>query len=255
MIEYNYYEGEGEYRVKKKFFTMFLVMVFAGLQITGCGKEEKKENSDKKTEITEEKTETTKEKTSTKEEEEEKKVEAKRGSITDDVYMNEVFGVNIPIPENATVYSDEQIVQMLGLDANILSEDKVYTAKDMEEKMEGVVYDAVIVFSDEASNVSVIYENREKSPMGDKTEEEYAEENAKQLEAAEGYGYIREGISKEKVGGTEFTVLAMKTDYYSQKYYLHTMDNYVIEFIVTYTEETKQEAEDLMSTIIFNKIL
>ena len=100
--------------MKKKFFTMFLVIVFAGLQITGCGKEEKKENSDKKTEITEEKTETTKEKTSTKEEEEEKKVEAKRGSITDDVYMNEVFGVNIPIPENATVYSDEQIVQMLG---------------------------------------------------------------------------------------------------------------------------------------------
>lgn len=242
------------YNVKKKIFAMFLVVALAGLQLAGCGKEEK-ETSDKKTETSEEKIATKKKEEKQTKKVEKKKIEAERGSITNDVYMNKVFGVNIPIPENGSAYSDEQIIQMLGIDAEILSEDKTYTAKDMEEKMEGVVYDAVILLSDEASNVSVIYENKEKSPMGDKTEEEYAKENAKQLEEADGYGYVGEGISKETIGGTEFTVLSMKTDYYAQKYYLHTAGDYVIEFIVTYTDETKKEAEDLMSAVIFNKTL
>ena len=97
----------------------------------------------------------------------------KRGTIADGMYKNETFGVSFPVASNMIVCTDEQIAQTLDLGTEFLEDEKTYTAETMEDVMEGALYDTIILFSDNSSSVSVIYEDMDKADSIGITEEQY----------------------------------------------------------------------------------
>ena len=167
--------------MKKKIAAMLVIMSLACIQLAGCGQEEKKTEDNKKTETVESKTEKKSEtkkdnkKTEKKDSNEtDKKItDVKRGTIADGMYKNESFGVSFPVASNMIACTDEQIAQTLNLGTDFLENQETYTAETMEDVMEGALYDTIILFSDNSSSVSVIYEDMDKADSISITEEQY----------------------------------------------------------------------------------
>lgn len=242
--------------MKKKFLALFLVLSFACMQVVGCGSDEKKDTSEKKTEAVDDK-EDKEDKEDKKEEkkEEEKKIEAKRGTIADGVYTNESFGISFPVASNMIACTDEQIAQTLSLGTDMIAEEGTYSVEDMEEAMQGALYDTILLFSDNSSNVSVIYEDMDKSQAISLDEEQYLKALANNLESMTSMGYEIGETSTQNISGTEFASLTATASGFTQKYCLHQVGNYMIEFIFTYTDASQQEVEDFISSITFENPL
>lgn len=233
--------------MKKKILAMCLALSLVCVQFAACGSDDNKD-SDKKTEATSDK------KDSKEEKKEEKKLKAERGTIEDGVYKNESMGVSFPVADNMIVCSDEQIAETLNIGSDMISDQTKYTAEDMEEAMEGAMYDTIILFSDNSSNVSVIYEDLDKSQAVSLDEEQYLKALSNNLESMN-MGYEVGEISKQDIGGTEFSALTATTSGLTQEYCLHQVGNYMIEFIFTYTDASKEEVENFISTITFESPL
>lgn len=238
--------------MKKKIVAMCLVMSLVCVQFAACGSDDKKD-SDKKTEnVSEEKD--SKEEEETEEKEEETKLNAERGTVEDGVYKNESMGISFPVADNMIVCSDEQIAQTLSIGSDLISDNSKYTAEDMEEAMKGAMYDTIILFSDNSSNVSVIYEDMDKSQAVALDEEQYLKALSNNLKSMN-MGYEIGEIAKQDIGGTEFSALTATASGFTQKYCLHQVGNYMIEFIFTYTDASQAEVEDFISSITFESPL
>lgn len=228
--------------MKKKLLALFLVASLVCASFAGCG------NSESDVEDT---SSTAVEENDAEEEEEETEIMPQRGVIADGAYTNEAFGISFPVADNLIVCTDEQIAQMLNMGQDMLAEDGTYDVEDMEEAMDGAIYDTVIMLSDNQSNVMVMYEDLEETGAIAYTEEQYAKAVANQLEAMQSMGYESQGITTESIGGTDFTVMTMGANGYSQKYYLHKVGGYMIEFITTFTEASEAEMNTFMSGVTF----
>ena len=228
--------------MKKKIAAMLVIMSLACIQLAGCGQEEKKTEDNKKTETVESKTEKKSEtkkdnkKTEKKDSNEtDKKItDVKRGTIADGMYKNESFGVSFPVASNMIACTDEQIAQTLNLGTDFLENQETYTAETMEDVMEGALYDTIILFSDNSSSVSVIYEDMDKADSISITEEQYLKAVGNSLTSLN-MGYEVEEPTTQDIGGTEFASMTSKTSQYQQTYCIHKVGNYMIEFIFTYT--------------------
>lgn len=242
--------------MKKKFLAMFLVLSFACIQVVGCGSDadEKTDSSKAETEAVDDK-EADADEEKEEEKEEEKKIEAKRGTIADGVYTNESFGISFPVASNMIACTDEQIAQTLSLGTDFIAEEGTYSVEDMEEAMQGAMYDTILLFSDNSSNVSVIYEDMDKSQAISLDEEQYLKALANNLESMTSMGYEVGETSTQDIGGTEFSSLTATASGFTQKYCLHQVGNYMIEFIFTYTDASQQEVEDFISSITFKSPL
>ena len=233
--------------MKKKIAAMLVIMSLACIQLAGCGQEEKKTEDNKKTETVESKTEKKSEtkkdnkKTEKKDSNEtDKKItDVKRGTIADGMYKNESFGVSFPVASNMIACTDEQIAQTLNLGTDFLENQETYTAETMEDVMEGALYDTIILFSDNSSSVSVIYEDMDKADSISITEEQYLKAVGNSLTSLN-MGYEVEEPTTQDIGGTEFASMTSKTSQYQQTYCIHKVGNYMIEFIFTYTDATEQ---------------
>ena len=248
--------------MKKKIAAMLVIMSLACIQLAGCGQEEKKTEDSKKTETvdnkTEKKNDTKKDNKKTEKKdsnETDKKItDVKRGTIADGMYKNETFGVSFPVASNMIVCTDEQIAQTLDLGTEFLEDEKTYTAETMEDVMEGALYDTIILFSDNSSSVSVIYEDMDKADSISITEEQYLKAVGNSLAALD-MGYEVDEPTTQNIGGTEFASMTSKTSQYKQTYCIHKVGNYMIEFIFTYTDATEQEVNNFISQIAFESPL
>lgn len=242
--------------MKKKILAMCLAMSLVCVQFAACGSEDKKD-SDKKTEAASEEKDSekdSKEEEKTEEKKEETKIKAERGTVADGVYKNESMGVSFPVADNMIVCSDEQIAQTLSIGSDMISDNSKYTAEDMEEAMKGAMYDTIILFSDNSSNVSVIYEDMDKSQAVALDEEQYLKALSNNLTSV-GMGYEIGETTKQDIGGTEFSTLTATASGFTQKYCLHQVGNYMIEFIFTYTEASQAEVDSFISSITFESPL
>lgn len=252
--------------MKKKIAAMLVIMSLACIQLAGCGQEEKKTEDNKKTETVDNKTEK-KSETNSNTKKEDKKTEkkdsnetdkkitdVKRGTIVDGMYKNETFGVSFPVASNMIVCTDEQIAETLDLGTEFLEDEKTYTAETMEDVMEGALYDTIILFSDNSSSVSVIYEDMDKAQAISITEEQYLKAVGNSLAALD-MGYEVDEPTTQNIGGTEFASMTSKTSQYKQTYCIHKVGNYMIEFIFTYTDATEQEVNNFISQIAFESPL
>lgn len=240
--------------MKKKLLAMLLVLSCVCVPVAGCGSDKKEASEDKKTEASADKEDKKAEDTEKEEKkEEEKKIVLERGTIEDGTYKNEAFGVSFPISEQMIVCTDEQIAQTLNLGQDLLEDGTKFTAENMEEAMEGAMYDTIILFSDNSSNMSVIYEDMEKSQGITINEDQYAKAVANMLSSMTTMNYTVGEVEKQNIGGTEFTAMTVSTDQFTQKYFIHKVDNYMIEFIFTYTDDTEQEVNDFIATISYEE--
>lgn len=202
--------------MKKKIAAMLVIMSLACIQLAGCGQEEKKTEDSKKTETvdnkTEKKSDTKKDNKKTEKKdsnETDKKItDVKRGTIADGMYKNETFGVSFPVASNMIVCTDEQIAQTLDLGTEFLEDEKTYTAETMEDVMEGALYDTIILFSDNSSSVSVIYEDMDKA-IHRYTEEQYLKAVGNSLAALD-MGYEVDEPTTQNIGGTEFASMTIE---------------------------------------------
>lgn len=86
-----------------------------------------------------------------------------RGIIEDGTYINKTFGVGFKISENAYVYTDEQIYQVLSPQYSFFEDceeelaDGVFTVSEMEQVFKGNIHDVIIV--DDTTTISILYEN------------------------------------------------------------------------------------------------
>ena len=237
--------------MKKKIAAMLVIMSLACIQLAGCGQEEKKTEDNKKTETVESKTE---KKSETKKDNKKTEKKDSNGTIADGMYKNESFGVSFPVASNMIACTDEQIAQTLNLGTDFLENQETYTAETMEDVMEGALYDTIILFSDNSSSVSVIYEDMDKADSISITEEQYLKAVGNSLTSLN-MGYEVEEPTTQDIGGTEFASMTSKTSQYQQTYCIHKVGNYMIEFIFTYTDATEQEVNNFISQIAFESPL
>lgn len=73
----------------------------------------------------------------------------KRGTITDNIYTNEISGVTYTAPDGFTYYSDEQFAALYNTTPELLN----------SKKLDTIVYDMYCGDGEAKSSVNIIYEN------------------------------------------------------------------------------------------------
>lgn len=268
--------------MKHKFLTLFLSLVLTvSTLLTGCSSDAEKtltadaaSESGEETEEIEEKAEdeekaeeeaekeakkeaeeaTEKKEEAEKEEAEEETIEASRGTITDGMFVNETFGIAFAVTDDMTVFSDEQMLEALGVGSDIMADDGVANAKQIEEALQGTMYDAMIMFSDNSSNVSVSYENMDITSKGIYfDEEQYGQMLINMLGQMSSIQYDVVDENTIELGGKEYYCLKLSADYngiiLEQTYLCRRQDNYMIDIIISSQEGSQIEEEFLDSFV------
>lgn len=256
--------------MKRKFLTLFLSLVLAASTIlTGCSSDAEKVSTEDTTsesgeEIQEiEETAETEEEAeeepeaeeeAEKEETEEKTIEATRGIITDSMFVNETFGIVFKVTDDMTILSDEQMLEALGVGSDVMVEDGVASAKQIEQALQGTMYDVMIMFSDNASNVSVSYDNMDITCKGIYyDEEQYGQVLINMLGQMSSIQYDVVDESTIELGGKEYYRLKMSADYngvkLEQTYLCRRQDNYMISIIIS-SQEGSQIEEEFFDSIV-----
>lgn len=162
-------------------------------------------------------------------------IEATRGVVENGVFTNSTFGISFPVSSDMVAYTDEQIAQMLGMGSDVVAENGLYSAEQMEQAMQGSIYDAMFVMADGSSNVSIVYENMDVTANGIYyNEDQYLQVVGSQLSQMSSPAYTVGEPSKITLGGKEYARVDMTTDAgYSQTYCVRAQDNYMTAFIYT----------------------
>lgn len=162
-----------------------------------------------------------------------------RGKVKDGKFVNENFNISFDIKDNYTVLTDEQLMQSVGVAMDNIEKQEVYTSAQMEQAMNGSIYDFAVVFEDYSSNVIVCYENLDVT-NGGRTIDVESYMNAvgagikKMYPEAEFSDY-----EKLEIWGDEYLMCGVKnTDAKGQVYLVRIQDNYAVSLIVTLGNDT-----------------
>lgn len=176
---------------------------------------------------------------------------AERGTIANDVYTNKDFNISFPIPSGSTIYSDEQIAQMLGIGQNVLSSTGNYTAEQMETAMNGTFYDVWFAYPDGMSNAYVAYENMKTTgTYGKFTAKDYVTSMKQQFSAVTAYNYSFDPDTTEILGGETYECLNAKTDAgIDQKIYIRQVGNYMLCLTLSYKSGDTKVVDEFTNSI------
>lgn len=214
-----------------------LTMVFS---LAACGNDNKKDTTE--TSKTEEKKDKDLESEDVDEEEEsneEETVIAERGTFEGNVYTNESMGFQVTFPEGCTMYSDEEIQQVVGNGSEILEE--AYDSDIVENSISGTIYDVIAVTADQTANIQIVMEDTEVSAGRELTAKEYAQAMKTNLKLAYESAGIEVGdmeVTDATYGGMDFKVVSLTANGMTQEYYAHKNGNYMLVFTMTYTDAT-----------------
>lgn len=211
--------------MKKAIKVALIILIIASMLfvLTGCGKEDKKENS---------KTDNAKNEQVVEDESKESSKEISMGEWEDDTYENEFLGLKFNLPKGWTYSTQEEIAEMMSIGKELLNDDQKAAAE--LAKLTSVYY---INASNPATGDSVTILTEK--PLAKITAEEYIAQLKLQLQALESMDYKIEGDSEETVSGKKYETLSVTASVsgveVSQKYYLREIDKYIVCIIVTST--------------------
>lgn len=176
---------------------------------------------------------------------------AERGTMEGNVYTNESMGFQVTFPEGCTMYSDEEIAQVVGNGSDIMED--AYDSEAIENSLSGTIYDVIAVTEDQAANIQIVMEDTEATAGIKLTADTYAQAMANNLKTA----YASAGITisdpivtEETLGGMDFVVVSLSANGMTQEYYAHQVGNYMLVFTMTYTDRTAvQEFLDSVTAI------
>lgn len=237
--------------MKKKIMYLLLATMLCST-FTACGKEEKEpvkqeqttdKEHDKNDKPEKDETEKVDEKEIGAEKETEKdenlpgKDEVKkdlRGEVKDGKFVNETFNISFDIKDNYTVLSDEELMKSVGVAVENIEKQDVYTSAQMEQIMNGAIYDFAVVFDDYVSNVIVCYENLDITNNGREID---AEGYMNAVGASVKRIYPEAEFSeyeKVEIWGDEYLMCNLQRSGVSGQIYLaRIQDNYAVSLIVT----------------------
>ncbi len=162
------------------------------------------------------------------------KAELSRGKIEGDVYKNEFLGFEFVKPSSWVYSTDEEIAAVMNVAVDNILGDKYKEALENNP----AVYDMMVVDIVTRSNISVVYENLQKTFATNITEEQYIEAVKQQVSGVSGMTIsFSDKLENVKLGKTEFKKCVCETEAYgvkmTQVYYLHKFDVYMASVIVT----------------------
>lgn len=143
----------------------------------------------------------TKEETATSEEE----PEFSMGKATNNVYRNKFLGLSCTLPSGWKFYSDEQILELNNITADVIDEDVANQLKEAN-----IVYDMFASSEDELNNINVNLEKCSAIQLINIDLKEVLEaqiETIKSTYQSMGYTDINVGYVKVKVDGSDYDVL------------------------------------------------
>lgn len=260
--------------MKKKCYIAFLMLVLTvPMVLTGCKGAEKeivsdeladedeeteKDDSDEdrgKEKETEDTQEGGKKEKAGKEEagEEVTPIKAARGEIRDNMFVNETFGISFSITEDMDMLDDSEILESLGIDAGFLKEGELVSAQEMEDALDGILYDAVI-FLDKASNsnITVSYENLDVTMDGNyPNEREFVKILKDDLDKQSPGTYKIKSQKTVIMGDVQYlrVDLEMKGSELKEIFCCRRVENYMVCITITFKEEKRQTAEDFIASL------
>lgn len=210
--------------------TLALVMAFS---ITACGNDK---NADKKE--------------NTRSEEQEEKVTAERGTFEGNVYTNKSMGIQVTFPEGCTMYSDEEIQQVVGKGSDIMEE--AYDSKAIEGGISETIYDVIAVTADQTANIQIIMENTKNTAGRALTSAEYAKVMTNNLKKAYESAGVDAGdaeITEETLDGLEFSKISISVNGMIQEYYAHQVGQYMLVFTITYADTAADAVQQFLDSV------
>lgn len=237
--------------MKKKFIALLAVAAMS-IAFVGCGDSEKS-TTKATTETTTEATDDTTDTADASDNDTSADIQVERGVIDSGVFTNRLMKVSFPITEDMTVYTDEQVLSIMGMSQDLLTDENgVFTAEQYEDAMSGTIYDIMFAFPDGRSNVSVAYSNLNKNGMApDISTDVYAAACVSQLEQMTSPKYDIAETTTETYGGLEYTCINAGTDQgFSQKMLMRREGNYMILITLTCLDSTPELATDFLNSFI-----
>lgn len=174
------------------------------------------------------------------------------GQWNDTTFENEWLNMKIAAPADTTISSDEEIAQLMGVGADILSQSTEGDTDALKNIADlATSYGFMITNSTGTFNSQLVYENLDVSGGPDTTEEEYANIVAETILQVPELDYADVGRSEVEIAGKTFykMELTMSGGLVAQDYYLYKQDNYMVSFIVTYTEDMKATSDAFVAGI------
>lgn len=178
-----------------------------------------------------------------------KEITAERGTVEDNVYTNKSMGVQITLPEEATMLTDAQIKQMVGQGQNMVED--AYGDGSMDKSAEATIYDVVAEMAD-GSNIQIVMENTKETTGKSISAKVYAENTAKILVTtykSMGIDVDEPEVKEEKLDGMEFSVIEISVAGMTQACYVHQVENYVFGFTMTYLDENAEVMQQIVDSV------
>ena len=157
-----------------------------------------------------------------------------RGVLTENTFSSEFLGVSFEAPVGWIYATDEEIADMMGMTAELLSDSGLNFSKKALERQS--IYDMSVDDPKTFSSVIVCYENLSMVLGGTRyTEEQYLDTLAKQLQVL-GMGYQSVGeVYNQNLGTVEFSVMQFDIPEFktSQYYFVRKTGKYMSCIIIT----------------------
>ncbi len=161
-----------------------------------------------------------------------KEVDFTIGHWEDNVFENEWLNMKFTIPAEWNIATDEEIAEILGVGAEIISKSSGGDSEALSEIANlKTSYGFMAADSSSKINAQLIYENLAMSIGGTKiTEEEYADIVVDGLAKIEQMGYEELGRDTQEIAGKTFyhVKLSLYDGKANQDYYLFRQDKYMV---------------------------
>lgn len=209
----------------KKTAIIILLCSLCVSMLTGCGKENKDDQSDngKKT--------------------------YQKGTLTTTDFQSEYLGLKFTAPEGYIMATEEDIDSLIQFSAETIYTDASQATIDYA--MANTVYEMMVSAPIGVPNTVVTVEKLSLSNM---TEEQYIEELKLEILKAEGVDYSFGTISSVKIAGQSYSNLTATFQSGGvegfQDYYIRKIDNRMVGIIITYTEDTRTDMETLLAAFV-----
>ena len=227
--------------MKKRIVVCMLALTLA-FSVTACGNEKKDDTKETSKTEQRDKKEDVADKDVEEEdidEESDEETAAERGTFEGNVYTNESMGFQATFPEGCTMYSDEEIQQVVGSGSEVMED--AYSSEQVEHSLAGTIYDVIAVTADQTTNIQIVMEDTVNTAGMELTADEYTKAMTTSLKAAYGAAGVEMGepeITEETLGGMEFSKVSISVNGMTQEYHAHQVGNYMLVFTMTYTDGT-----------------
>jgi len=175
--------------------------------------------------------------------------ELTRGVWEDDTYVSEYANLKVSLPEGWTAATDEELAEIMGVAADILTEQGTEITQELLEKT--TIYDMMAQNLSTGANILVMYENMNLTAGGSKMDlEEYVEALKTQMAEVDIYKSVEYGdLREEKIGEDTYQVMeANVLDYeFSQYYYLRKIDKYML--VVCISQQSSEDVSEVVKMI------